>query len=173
MNTTRTILIFACAVMVFSACAINQSADSKEAYEVEEEMASVENQLTGSTLPEENLQAFETRAIQKVYDWIDYLKLLKKNTYDSTMIVQVKEQAQALFVDQVVVNLEIGTDFTIDQVRILEPLRQTKIGLYEGLMTFSSRDKAYQINFIARREPKRFGPNELLVWEVFLGNLIQ
>jgi hypothetical protein len=172
----KIIFITALAFTVFlfaGACAINHSADSKEAYEIEEEMTSLEDQLTGSKLPEENLKAFEARAIQKVYDWIDYLKLVNSENYDSMMILQVKDQAQALFDDNRVVNLEVNPDFSIDLVRIVEPLQQTKIGIYEGLLTFSSREKIYEINIIAKRQPKSFGPEEIMVWEVFLGNLIE
>lgn len=155
------------------ACAINQSADSKEAYEVEEEMASLESQLTGSTLPEENLHAFETRAIQKLYDWIDYLKLLRNSNYDSAMAKQIKDQAQALFIDHQMVSLELPPGVKIGKITTIAPLRQTRIGIYEGILSFTINEHAYKISILATRQTKQFGAEEMLVWEVFLGNLIE
>lgn len=173
MKITLKIICFSLCWTLWSACAINHSADSKEAYEVEEEMASQEDQLTGSTLPEENLQAFETRAIQKVYDWIDYLNLINSETYDSLMENQLKAQAEALFVDNQLAEPDISPFFAIDKIEILEPLQQTKIGIYEGVLSVSGNNQDFKITFLAKRGAKTFGEEEMMVWKVFLGDLLK
>lgn len=200
MINLRHILILLIALFSIG-CAIskkeNERLDKKNSGHVFSEMIS----LMGDTISKENLQYFENRVIQKLVDFYDYLNILGHESFNSTIMGEVRSSAEKLFYNSQITinpyriqpqeNLLKSVELLIDEnygdnalpvigilnVEITEGLHLLADGYFAGKMQFDIKNDmdavivTKEATFSLRKVEKKFGQESVLVWEVFLGQI--
>ncbi len=162
--------------------------------------------MTAERLSEENLEAFEVRAEQKLQDFAEYVGILSDPEKGSALRKRAREQLLELFVDpttrissfpgpegetrsysveRLTKELEEASSaklrISLEEVKS-SPFQRTEEERYEGKLEFrmireyqgkegGTQEGEYEVRTLMKRVPKRFGDEEELVWELFLGQM--
>jgi hypothetical protein len=194
-------MLFLALLFFFVACAsthrermLEEIADAPVA---EMESEALEAQFTAERLSAEELKAFESRAIQKLEDFSDYVNLLADPGLDSVFRQQAIRQALVLFVDEhtevvmdskresIIDVLERFNDdqqqhslYEIQDIEIKDHLQPTPDRQYAGKLSFQQHFSmenrltvSRQAQVIVRKVLKRFGDQEEWVWEVLIADI--
>ncbi len=181
----------------FGACAsthrermLEEVADAPEA---DMQSEALEAQFTAERLSAEELTAFESRAVQKLEDFSDYVNLLADPDLDSVFRQQAIRQAISLFVNEQA-EVMMGTQkeeirdflqyiesdkqsfagYVLQNISVKNPLQPNTDRAYSGILTFqqflpehnkTASRKAY---VLVRKVPKSFGDQQEWVWEVLI-----
>ena len=160
--------------------------------------AALDRQFTGDRLSPAQLKAFETRAQQKLSDFIDYVNIVADSSLDSTFRAEAMQQAEQLFVSpQARVTIQSlrqkeGEDtsvhhllssllrndapaFRIDTLSVHHPLTLQDSARYRGALSFYvtglDQPTKHQASFIIQKADKRFGQETLSTWVVLLESI--
>lgn len=183
-----------------SACAISKKENDRAEKQIKAETIS-DNILLNDSISSAHLKYFEDRAIQKLIDFYDYLNMLGHENYNETIIKEVRSSAENLFFDirQDIAPYKTSNDEmikrTIDEllkenigenalpeldilnVEITENLKIVNGSYFIGQLIFDIRDKEAALiitkkgQFSLRKMEKKFGDENLKIWEVFLDNI--
>jgi hypothetical protein len=156
--------------------------------------------IEGDSLSENNLTAFEDRAIQKLDDLSGFIEILS----DTAMDISFKDQAFIMAVELFETSdAKVEIDFqgnTTDQpvtiyaflkslikdsykkliikpeeVSVVQHLKNTGAGCYRGKIqmkgTVAQQPLTCSIHIAAKQVEKEFGGEKKRVWEVFLGEI--
>lgn len=170
--------------------------DMVEAKESMPESERLEAQFTSERVSADELEAFETRALQKLQDFSDYVNLIADPKIDSLFREQAIRQALALFVStntpvvlhdkkETVADLlhhlrhsRKSPNYTIQNIEILHRLQPTANQQYRGILSFQqtlSQENApaitRQADISVKKVEKIFGEKKEWVWEVFLAGI--
>ncbi len=147
--------------------------------------------LTAESLTRRNLDVFESRAVEKLWDYEDYLNIQYDRGLDKIFHDQAGESIKDLFANRSVpenpfhVKIDSGSYnsilFLVDSVDIIDPLKKEAAEIYTGSMqfnleiygiagsdTFQLHTHLHQMGMLLQRRLKDFGEDSVLVWEVFL-----
>jgi hypothetical protein len=159
-------------------------------------------------LSEAALFAYESTAKQKLTDCIDYLHILADTSLDMYFRLKAGEMIESSFITENVEvqlsqpgdkwskKLEIQKlvkkglkdelsflDFSVDSIRVIQPLQRTGDDSYSGKLRFSqnfynpdnsgteTKTISRSLNVFVIKEDKIFGSDTLRVWSVKLGNI--
>lgn len=148
-------------LMFLMSCAISRNENERVDNLINDEQLSSKAELTDS-LTSEVLSRYETRAIQKLEDFYDYLNLLCSEQYDVDVKLEIRKMAAALFYDdQVLINpfhlseqvnslpvidyLDLhsnesaSSDLVINEVEVQEHLSKKSKDVFVGRMIFRLR----------------------------------
>lgn len=200
MNNLRHILILLFAVFSIG-CAISKKENERLNKKNSGQVFSETMSLMGDTISKENLQYFENRVIQKLVDFYDYLNILGHESFNSTIMGEVRSSAEKLFYNsQITINpygiqqseiLLKTVELLVDEnygdnalpilgilnVEIIEGLHLLDDGYFAGKLQFDIKNDldavivTKEATFSLRRIEKKFGEESVLVWEVFLGQI--
>jgi hypothetical protein len=146
------------------------------------------------SLSEDNLEAFEFKAAEKLMDYADYLGIVYSEGYEASFRQQARKIISAYFstseyAEMTLIPTGISTTydsyhFLIDSVDIIDPLQRETDTRYTGSMRYvekilgSNQTDTTLISYshktigiILQMDYKDFGENSLLVWEVLLGEI--
>lgn len=152
----------------------------------------VSDVFTSESLSEDNLEAFEYKAVEKLMDYADYLGIIYSEGYDSSFRQQARQNIRGFFNSpehaEAALILEGYTGpykaylTLIDAVDLIQPLQRASDTRYTGSMGYSemilgisasdtvpTSHSRKTIEIILQMDYKDFGENSLLVWEVLLG----
>lgn len=194
-------IFFLSAVVFYSSCAISK----KENEQLEKNNVGLENfrnySVLNDTISNENLLYFENRAMQKLVDFYDYLNILGHESFNNTLMDEVRSSAGKLFFDRQIkidpykVNQQLAGLKTVEillkenngdsalpkidilNIEIIEGFQSHGGEHFEGKMRFDIKnDKASIIltkeaRIGLRKIEKKFGEETLKVWEVFLDSI--
>jgi len=128
----------------------------------EELIGSIEKEFGSKYLNEENFDAFEERAKEKLMDFADYLSIYANKNYDEAFIDQARKMILGLFMNEKNIKVNLlatrdedslhledfltkvknfsydSTRFNITQVRVSDTLKLIDNGIYKGGIAFSS-----------------------------------
>lgn len=160
-----------------------------------------ESQFTAERLSEKHFEAFETRAIEKLHDFTDYLRIISDDRYNEEFKINAMTQARELFIEHSLITLPDITEsasldafldqsyqnpnpgyLIIENPSIKVPLREATKNLYEGAVAFQlsllvngdtlkTKTEERQAQFYLMKTEKNFGAKKKKVWEVFLGDI--
>ena len=146
------------------------------------------------SLSEDNLEAFEFKAVEKLMDYADYLEIIYSDGYAESFRQQARqnifnlfdtnENSEAALIDGSFSGPFNTYQIMIDSVDIMDPLLRETDTRYRGSMSYDEKihglDQAETIlishsqktvGIVLQMGYKDFGENSLLVWEVLLGNI--
>ena len=157
-------------------------------------LEAVSDVFTSESLSEDNLEAFEFKAAEKLMDYADYLGIIYSKGYDESFRQQARqiilgffdnqENAEASFIPE-----SLGSSFEacqvfIDSVTVFEPLRRETDTYYRGSMRYAEKiivsgpsdtsliSQSWKtIGISLQMDYKDFGEKSMLVWEVLLGRI--
>ncbi len=186
--------------VVVSACASISSEEvnfNKVSIEEPKDL-SLEDQFVAEEITPDQLKAFETRAIEKLKDFADYILILSDSTYAEGFRINAKTQASKLFIELSEINLfDDQNDLTVEtflstikelkisrleiiEPNILQPLHFTTKDHYKGLLSFkisisgdqfSNTSLTKTADFFLMKKQKSFGTHDMMVWEISLGDI--
>jgi len=198
MNSYTRNLIIVC--LLSASCAISKKENERIDQMLSEQAKPLELQIEDS-LTTDLLAKFETRAIQKLQEFYDYLSLLRDDRYDQSMKEEIRYSASGLFLssDQIIAPLvpenhsEASVDemlmksqqkpfleqFEIVSIEVDQPLTQISQKVYQGELNYELKvGKASEVisykkraTFSLRKIEKNLGGESLEVWEVFLNQI--
>ncbi|WPP53042.1 hypothetical protein [Catalinimonas niigatensis] len=194
-------LLLVLGLLFFAACAsthrermLEEIADAPLA---EMESEALEAQFKAERLSDDELKAFESRAIQKLEDFSDYVNLLADSTLDSVFRQQAVRQALLLFVNEET-EIRMFTDkekvgsflqsfgkeqqtsegYVIQGIQVQSPLQPAADRTYQGALSFHQQLAAHneaavsrQAHILLRKVRKSFGEREEWVWEVLIAGI--
>jgi hypothetical protein len=157
-------------------------------------LETVSEAFTSESLSDDNLEAFEFKAVEKLMDYADYMGIIYGNDYaesfrgqarrNITDYFSVREYAETALNYTGVSASYDSHHFYIDSVEIIDPLQRETDTRYTGSMGYVERIRASNqsdttlishsrktIGIILQMDYKDFGENSLLVWEVLLGEI--
>jgi hypothetical protein len=160
-------------------------------------------------LSETSLFAYETTARQKLSDFVDYLHTLADTSLDMSFRQNAGEMIKSTFITENVEvqlsqpgdkwskKLEIKKlvkkglkdelsflDFSVDSIRVIQPLQRIGDDSYSGKLKFSqnfynpdnsgteTKTVSRSLNVFVIKEDKIFGSDTLRVWSVKLGEIL-
>ena len=149
--------------------------------------------FTAESLTRRNLNAFEHKAVEKLWDYSDYLNILYNQNLDSAFRDQAGENIKDLFSGRSApenpLPAEIDPEsystlrFAVDSVDIIIPLQKKTKETYKGSMQYFQKISGisgsdtlildlslHQMGMILRMRSKNFGEDSVLVWEVLLSD---
>ena len=157
-------------------------------------LEAISDVFTSESLSDDNLEAFEFKAVEKLMDYADYLGIIYSEGFAASFRQQARQNITAYFNtgENAEMALSPGSisgsykshHFLIDSVDIIKPLYRETDTRYTGSMGYaelilginttdtiivSHSHKAIEI--ILQMDYKDFGENSLLVWEVLLGEI--
>ena len=157
-------------------------------------LEAVSDVFTSESLSDDNLDAFEFKAVEKLMDYADYLGIIYSEGFAVSFREQARQNINGFFTShENSAAALIPKSFTgsynsylilIDSVTIINPLQREAETWYTGSMgyaemilginssdtiIFSHSQKTIEI--ILQMDYKDFGENSLLVWEVLLGEI--
>lgn len=158
-------------------------------------MEQVSDVFTSESLSDDNLEAFEFKAVEKLMDYSDYLGIIYSEGFAASFREQARQNVDGFFNTQKNSDAAlIPTSFSgscnsylilIDSVDIINPLQREADTRYTGSMKYAERILGINhtdtivishshktIGIILQMDYKDFGENSLLVWEVLLGEII-
>ena len=150
--------------------------------------------FASESLSDDNLEAFEFKAVEKLMDYADYLGIIYGDGYAESFRLQARKNISTYFSRGEYAEMALNpTDvsdaydshhFYIDSVDIIDPLQRETDTRYTGSMRYVERILAINntdttlishsrktIGIILQMDYKDFGENSLLVWEVLLGEI--
>ena len=156
-----------------------------------ESLQSAREDLVTPVLTRRNLGAFESRAVEKLEDYADYLGMVVDSGLDNSFREQARENLFGLFLEGAAPEPAyppgIQGDgfakltFTIDSVTVLDPLEKENGINYRGKLqyrfhtlgihaadTVLLRSSIEEMEMILQKRSKEFGDQRLQVWEVQL-----
>ena len=151
----------------------------------------VNEDLVAPALTRRNLEAFESRAVEKLEDYADYLGMVSDAGLDSSFREQARENLFGLFLEgeapESTITLGIPGDgftklaFMIDSVKVLVPLEKENKKNYQGRLryrfhtlgihladTILIQSSHEEMGMVLQKRNKEFGEKRLQVWEVRL-----
>lgn len=154
----------------------------------------VSDVFTSESLSDDNLEAFELKAVEKLLDYADYLGIIYSEGYDPSFRQQARqnifgffsspEHAEAALFPEGFTGPYKAHLILIDAVDIREPLQRASDTRYTGSMAYAEMISGISnsdtipasfsrktIEIILQMDYKDFGENSLLVWEVLLGEI--
>jgi hypothetical protein len=187
-------------------CGDEQEMANREDTALIESRENIREEFETDYLTESSLSAYEVAAKQKLSDFVDYLRIITDTAIDVAFRQQAAEMIRGIFIsdgvlvqkitDENIKELKVSqliTDglenklaiplFSMDSIRIQEPLHRTGSVAYSGTIRFSqnitypSMPEEIQgsINRFAEiyltKESKIFGSDTLHVWSVRLGDI--
>ncbi len=136
----------------------------------------LESTFTAKNLSNYKLRGFETRAVQKLEDFGDYLELISNKEFDLGLRKQAIKMLENLFIDKnaLLVNPEneltdknqieireyaqsvLECDFSrleisITKIKLSKPLEFIKKGNYSGELSFTQSSKFYKSSKVLKR----------------------
>ena len=150
--------------------------------------------FTSASLSDDNIEAFEFKAVEKLMDYADYMGIIYGTDYAESFRRQARRNITAYFSTSLYAEMALnpkgvseGYDshhFHIDSVDITDPLKRETDTRYTGSMGYVERIRASNqsdttlishsrktVGIILQMDYKDFGENSLLVWEVLLGEI--
>jgi len=133
------------------------------------------NELTSARLSEAQIQAYHKRARQKLGDMVDYMRIVLQSKQASEQKLALK-QLQKLFWEAPTwatsaqnLRTYIGnaTNLNLKAVKITQLLTLNDGGEYKGKLTYQIIHKKEVLDFIVRKNIKRIGRREVVVWKLF------
>ena len=156
-----------------------------------ENLRSVNEDLVAPALTRRNLEAFESRAVEKLEDYADYLGMVSDSGLDFSFREQARENLFWLFLEGTAPESPHPTDipgdgfaklaFMIDSVQVLDPLEKENGKNYRGRLryhfhtlgihaadTILLRSSQEEMGMVLQKRSKEFGDKRLQVWAVQL-----
>jgi hypothetical protein len=183
----RAIKIFGLIAIYFLACGKScdsdeQFTDRKERENVEAETKKLTTEFRSDSLSVAMIKAFEATAVQRFYDYNDYVNIAS----DTTKALQFRNEARkiisALFLPGTE-PVKIKRPYSLFYVNVKEGLKPLNDSVYSGRLEFtfvSERMPVYSdqlirdsavIDVFLVKHSKEFGKEKLRVWDVFLGKI--
>lgn len=194
---------FVIAALACSSCASvsNEEVGFKKVNIPADAGAPIVTQFTADELSVNHLKAFEQRAIEKLQDLADYLRILSDKSYEDEFRNAALLQAQDLFVDHSQIRLyaenepdkinsflmnassdSIPRTYLFRNIAVKNSLQEAANILYEGSLGFQygvveNGDTVWYdaeskiAEFYLMKTSKSFGSSEKMIWEVYLGNI--
>ena len=157
-------------------------------------LEAVSEVFASESLSEDNLEAFEFRAVEKLMDYADYLGILCSDGYEPSFRKQAGQNIDAMFdrgetPDAALIPESFDGShrsylILIDSVDVIRPLQRETHTRYTGNMGYVERIfvtgpgdttlislSRKTIGIILQMDYKDFGENTLLVWEILLGEI--
>ena len=157
-------------------------------------LETVSEVFASESLSDDNLEAFEFKAVEKLMDYTDYMGIIYGNGYAASFRQQARRNIAAYFSTGEYAEMALNPTgvstahdshhFYIDSVNIIDPLQRETDTRYTGSMGYVERILASNqtdttlishsrktIGIILQMDYKDFGENSLLVWEVLLGEI--
>ncbi|MFZ4522972.1 MAG: hypothetical protein ACOYNC_14780 [Bacteroidales bacterium] len=185
----RTIKISALILLYFLAC--GKSCDNQERYQAEKERKSIKTatdslhaEFGSDTLSVSALHAYEESAKMKFSDFLDYLRILHDTTAAEPFRVKAREMIGKIFIGGIGEPAGYST-VNPGSVIVTEPARQVSPSTCKGKLGFTMTQQEHgkgaksdptikptsgSIGFLIIKHDKKFGPDAVSVWEVFLGD---
>ncbi len=181
-------------VLVIVACAQNAEHKYDAQYEIADHVSEekiIEDLLEAPMLSESELSFFESRAVQKLEDYYEYLNLIQQSELDSTFKQQAIDMAKALFYNQQTIDSNLGylsqIETALDSTIILDKaLKLNRITTATPFKAANNNSYQMQLNHQVKHSKgkanrsavvlliqvrKKFGDQEKRVWEVFLKSI--
>lgn len=144
-----------------------------------------------------NFKGFEQRAVQKVNDFADYLKILSDTTYEDVFRQQALEMANGLFRDgsisdagfaptvfgekisvflnEIYNNPSGKWAVKVENVRISKAFTKSSTDTFEAICAYdqwiNGEHSQKKISVVLTKVTKSFGTERKKVWEVFLKDI--
>ena len=157
-------------------------------------LETVSEVFTSESLSDDNLEAFEFKAVEKLLDYADYMGIIYGDGYAESFRQQARRNIAAYFSTSEYAEMALNPTgvsdvydshhFFIDSVDIIDALQRETDTRYTGRMGYVERILASNltdttligrshktIGIILQMGYKDFGENSLLVWEVLLGRI--
>ena len=152
------------------------------------ESDSIRAVYASDTLSDRLSAGLEQTAIQKVFDFSDYLKILNDTTTAQPFREKAEAMIRALFFsreqEEKFRKLSMG-QIDPDSVRRILPLQRTNDSTYQGRMQFTfripdqpgekrtthKRNNGGTVDFYVVKREKHFGKETLRIWTVLLGDI--
>lgn len=130
-----------------------------------------ENTFLDDSLSTEQLQIFSKRAIQKLYDYYNYMELLSDSTLEPSMrehtlnvLSKLIFEKNKILPDSILQQKLLISK--IDSVSSIEKLNDT---LYKGIIYYELSNRMItQSNFYIQKSTKTFGNEQKKVWEALI-----
>jgi hypothetical protein len=202
-NNVKKTILFISLIYIFASC--SQEAEESKHQDVnsieESEIISsspsqlVETSLESQALTDEQVSAFEKRALEKVEDLVDYLNIisdekydkgLRENTlnlslelFDSNMHTiqnaQLSNKSRTITVHQYLEEIYKGT-LRFAQLKSVKVTQNTRFKLqsdnrYTSSISVTENEFLFNVELILKKNLKEIGENEFDIWEVKLGNI--
>jgi hypothetical protein len=159
-----------------------------------ERLETVSEVFASESLSDDNLEAFEFKAVEKLMDFTDYMGIIYGDRYAESFRQQARRNIAAYFSTGEYAEMALNPTgvsaaydshhFYIDSVDIINPLSQEANTRYSGSMRYAEMilginpndtillsHSQMTIEIILEMDYKDFGENSLLVWEVLLGKI--
>jgi hypothetical protein len=183
----RALKIFGLIAIYFLACGKScdndeQFADRKEKEKVEAETKKLITEFKTDSLSGSMIKAFEETAVQRFYDYNDYVTIAS----DTTKALQFRNEARKMISALFVPGTEpakITRPYSLFHVSVNKELKPLNDSVYSGRLEFtfvSQRKPLYSdvlirdsavIDIFLVKHSKEFGKEKLRVWDVFLGKM--
>ena len=157
-------------------------------------LEAVSDVFTSESLSDDNLEAFEFKAVEKLMDYADYLEIYYSNGYPASFREQARQNIAGFFnsdqnAEAALSHKSISGQYNsiqimVDSVEIIEPLSREADTRYTGSMRYAEKilgpgpvdttlisHSHKSIEIILQMDYKDFGEQSLLVWEVLLGEI--
>ena len=180
-NELLHILIISVAVVLFSCAGESRNEDSSNATTESTKISNdilVELETPNTKLTNEQLQAFEVRAIQKFQDFTDYVKIISTNDVEKELINHSLNLMHEIFINdstEMPFKFHLKTNIKIKKIKFSTPLMIDSIGSFNGIMEASliinGKRAIKKIDIHLVKIEKTFGDNKQYINEVRLGNI--
>ena len=157
-------------------------------------LEAVSDVFTSESLSDDNLEAFEFKAVEKLIDYAEYLGIIYSKDFPASFREQARQNINGLFtshenaatalIPKILSGYSNSYLMLIDSVDIINPLSQEANTRYSGSMRYAEMilginhtdtillsHSQKTIKIILQMDYKDFGENSLLVWEVLLGKI--
>jgi hypothetical protein len=156
-----------------------------------EELDAAGNDLRSEVLSARNLRAFESRAMEKLVDYTDYLSIVYDKGAEQVFRELARENISQLFVGGTAPPAPVlpqiqparyhSLKFIVDSVEIVKSLAKEPTETYRGTIRYTMQilgitasdtlqldSSSREIEMVLQMGYKDFGDKSLLVWEVLL-----
>ncbi|MCX6246467.1 MAG: hypothetical protein NTW10_01930 [Bacteroidetes bacterium] len=184
---SRRLTLFGLIVIYFLAC--GKSCDNNEQFNARQEQEKIDTEtkkliteFRADSLSVTMIQAFEATAVQKFYDYNDYLDILSDTTLATSFRDKTRKMINSLFIPGAE-PVKPGRPLSLFRVKIKEGFHPDNDSVYTGRLGFTFvsprmpvysdlliRDSAVIDVFLVKHF-KEFGKEKLRVWDVFLGKM--
>jgi len=150
--------------------------------------------FASESLSDDNLKAFEFRAVEKLMEYADFMGIIYSVGYAASFRQQARTNISKYFSTSEYADMALNPTgvsttydayhFYIDSVDIIDPLRRETDTRYTGSLSYVERilvsnqtdttlfsHSHKTIGIILQMDYKDFGENSLLVWEMLLGEI--
>ncbi|MBN2632968.1 MAG: hypothetical protein JXR66_05405 [Bacteroidales bacterium] len=195
--------------LVCSARTCNEDEDAvaaREEKQVKELIENIEMTFTNETPADSSLRAYEATAIDKLYDFADYLRIASDTSVDLKFRQHAAEMVRTLFIHgeteieikgrytsgKELNTLDLLIDYSLSEgisyhinpvgITVNDRFVRENDSTFAGSLSFSIKyvspsvsdqiedlSGLYIMDIFLLRKIKHFGPQQLGVWEVFLG----